>query len=238
MVAAVPTSLTTFVGREEDVASLCRLLESTRLLTLTGAGGSGKTRLATEVATRSSMRFADGTAWIGLAPLADSGLLPTYILDALGVEHGARIPMTALLETLRDREMLLVLDNCEHIVEACALLVDALLRGCPRLRILATSREALGVSGERAWLVPGLALPAASSDTVANIGEAAAVRLFVDRAQGALATFRLTPANAAAVAQICRRPTASHSPSSWLPRGCVRSRRNSSRHGWTTHSRC
>ena len=205
MVAAVPTSLTTFVGREEDVASLCRLLESTRLLTLTGAGGSGKTRLATEVATRSSMRFADGTAWIELAPLADSGLLPTYILDALGVEHGARIPMTALLETLRDREMLLVLDNCEHIVEACALLVDALLRGCPRLRILATSREALGVSGERAWLVPGLALPAASSDTVANIGEAAAVRLFVDRAQGALATFRLTPANAAAVAQICRR---------------------------------
>ena len=205
MVAAVPASLTAFIGREEDVASLGRLLESTRLLTLTGAGGSGKTRLATEVATRVAERFPGGVAWVELAPLADKELLPVYLLDVLGVEHGARAPTTALLETLRERQMLLVLDNCEHIVEACATLVDVLLRGCPRLRILATSREALGVSGERAWLVPGLALPPATTNQAASIGEAAAVQLFVDRAQAAVATFQLTPSNAAAIAQICRR---------------------------------
>src|SRR5919106_100213 len=205
MVAAVPASLTAFIGREEDVASLGRLLESARLLTLTGAGGSGKTRLASEVALRSASAYPDGVAWVELAPLADAELLPVHLLDVLRLEPGTRAPMTALLDTFRDREMLLVLDNCEHIVEACANLVDALLRGCPRLHVLGTSREALGVSGERAWLVPGLTIPSAEMHQVEGIADAAAVRLFVDRAQSAVATFRLTPSNAAAVAQICRR---------------------------------
>ena len=205
MVTAVPASLTAFIGRDEDVATLCRLLESTRLLTLTGAGGSGKTRLASEVAARAAARYPDGVAWVELAPLVDAELLPTYVVDALAIEHGARPPTAALLDALRDRKMLLVLDNCEHLVEACAALVDALLRGAPRLNVVATSREALGVGGERAWLVPGLTLPPSESGSVASIGDAAAVRLFVDRAQAAVASFRLTEANAAAVAQICRR---------------------------------
>ena len=205
MVTAVPASLTKFIGREEDVASLRRLLESTRLLTLTGAGGSGKTRLVTELATRISGAYPDGVAWIELAPLADADLLPTYLLDVLGIEHSARPPMVAVTEALREKQLLLVLDNCEHIVEACATLVDALLRTCPRLTILATSREALGVGGERAWLVPGLGLPSADAIDVERISDAAAVRLFIDRAQAAVASFELTQGNAAAIAQICRR---------------------------------
>ena len=198
-----PVSLTTFVGRGQEVATVRGLLESTRLLTLTGAGGSGKTRLASEVAAQAAAHFSDGLVWVELAPLG-AELIPYTILAALGAEQGARAPMVALIETLRDREMLLVLDNCEHVVDACASLAETLLRACPRLSILATSREALGVGGERAWLVPGLSLPRAdgSPETVA---QSEAVRLFVDRAQAALATFRLTPANAAAVAQICRR---------------------------------
>jgi predicted ATPase/DNA-binding SARP family transcriptional activator len=203
--ASPPLSLTPFIGRDSEVDALRRLLDSSRLLTLTGAGGSGKTRLASEVAARSASRFADGVAWVELAPLGDPELLPTYLLDALGIEHGARPPMTALLDTLRERQLLLVLDNCEHLVDACATIAEALLRGCPRLHILATSREALGVTGERAWLVPGLSLPAGEGATVASIGEVAAVQLFVDRAQAAVASFTLTPGNAAAVAQICRR---------------------------------
>lgn len=203
--SAVPRPLTPFIGREDDVAAIGKLLESTRLLTLTGAGGSGKTRLASEVAARASQRFRHGVSWVELAPLVNAELLPTYIVDALGVEHGARAPMAALLDTLRDREMLLVLDNCEHLVEGCAALVDAVLRGCQRLTVLATSREALGVGGERAWLVPGLALPAATARSVESVSETAAVRFFVDRAQAAVASFQLTSANSDAVAQICRR---------------------------------
>ncbi|MGH7637968.1 MAG: BTAD domain-containing putative transcriptional regulator [Gemmatimonadaceae bacterium] len=203
--SAVPRPLTPLLGREEDVAAVCKLLETTRLLTLTGAGGSGKTRLASEVAARASQRFADSVSWVELAPLVNAELLRTYVVDGLGVEPGARAPMAALLDTLRDREMLLVLDNCEHLVEGCAALVDALLRECERVTVLATSREALGVGGERAWLVPGLALPPATSHSVDNVSESAAVQLFVDRAQAAVASFQLTPKNAAAVAQICRR---------------------------------
>jgi predicted ATPase/DNA-binding SARP family transcriptional activator len=206
--AGTPLSLTSFVGRDEELAAVGRLLDTTRLLTLTGAGGSGKTRLAGEVASRCASRFTDGITWVELAPLLDPELLPTYLLTELGAEQGARAPLTAVLDTLRDRKTLLVLDNCEHLVDACAALSDALLRGCPELRILATSREALGVTGERAWLVPGLTLPPSVANAATqpdSIADVAAVRLFVDRAQAALATFQLTPANAGAVAQICRR---------------------------------
>jgi predicted ATPase/DNA-binding SARP family transcriptional activator len=202
---AVPLSLTPLIGRSHELAALCALLDSNRLLTLTGAGGSGKTRLAAEIARRCVDNFADGVLWIELAPLGDPELLPTYLLDVLGLEPGARPPMTALVDSLREREALMVLDNCEHLVEACAAFVSILLRGCPHVRILATSREALGVHGERAWLVPGLACPPSDAAPVAEIGESSAVKLFVERAEGALASFQLTPANAGAVAHICRR---------------------------------
>src|SRR5687768_3025180 len=205
-VAAPPISLTSFVGREEEVAAVRRLLDSARLVTLTGAGGSGKTRLASEIAAQSAGNFAGGVVWVELAPLLDPELLVNAVLAALGAEQGSRPPMTALLDSLRDRETLLVLDNCEHLVDACANLADALLRECPKLRILATSREALGVGGERAWLVPGLSLAGAgASQTFQAIDTSEAVRLFVDRAQAAVASFQLTAANAASVAQICRR---------------------------------
>src|ERR1051325_358127 len=153
--APPPAQLTSFIGRERETASVQELLQSTRLVTLTGAGGSGKTRLALEVAGRlgAARQYADGIAWVELAPLANPELVPQHVADALGVRRdGIRAAGDALLEALRDWDALLVLDNCEHLVEACARLAEALLRGCPRLCILATSREALGIGGERAWL--------------------------------------------------------------------------------------
>src|SRR5439155_5349472 len=145
--APPPAQLTSFIGRERETATLQELLQGTRLLTLTGAGGSGKTRLALEVASRlgGGAQYPDGIAWVELAPLANPELVPQHVADALGVRRdGIRVAADALLEALRDWKALLVLDNCEHLVEACARLAEALLRGCPRLRILATSREALG----------------------------------------------------------------------------------------------
>ncbi|HET9424011.1 MAG TPA: BTAD domain-containing putative transcriptional regulator [Gemmatimonadaceae bacterium] len=204
MPATVPFALTPFIGRSEEVVAVSGLLASARLVTLTGAGGSGKTRLAAEVASRDPAFARDAVIWVELAPLADPELLPTYLLEALKIEHGARPPSTALIDSLREKDGLLVLDNCEHLVTACAGLAEAILRGCPRVRILATSREALGVAGERAWLVPGLVVPPVEAPP-ATIADAPAVRLFVDRAQAALSSFRLTASNAPAVAQVCRR---------------------------------
>ena len=201
----IPRGLSLLIGRDSEVDSIRRLLPATRLLTLTGAGGSGKTRLASEVATLTAGEFRDGASWIELAPLNDGELLPTHMLAALGQEHGTRKPLDALLDALRPRQLLLVLDNCEHLVESCAVLAERLLRECPDLKILATSREALGVDGERAWLVPGLLLPAGDNQSVEELSQIPAVRLFVERAQSTLASFRLTPANAPAVIQICRR---------------------------------
>src|SRR5881396_710147 len=160
--APPPAQLTSFIGRERETAAVQELLHGTRLLTLTGVGGSGKTRLALEVASRLAARYPEGVAWVELAPLANPELVPHHVGDARGVRRdGIRAAGDALLEALRDWEALLVLDNCEHLVEACARLVESLLRGCPRLRIMATSREALGIGGERAWPVPALTLPEA-----------------------------------------------------------------------------
>lgn len=200
-----PLSLTSFIGREEEVGALRALLEGTRLLTLTGAGGSGKTRLASEVATLAAADYTAGAVWVELAPLQQPELVASAVLAALETEQGTRPAIATLLDALRDRELLLVLDNCEHLVDACAGIAETLLQSCPRLRILATSREALGVRGERAWLVPGLSLPAAEARSVTAIEAADAVRLFVERAQSAVATFRLTNENAPAIARICRR---------------------------------
>src|SRR6266487_895182 len=147
--APPPAQLTSFIGRERETAAVQDLLQSTRLLTLTGAGGTGKTRLALEVAGRVGSQYPDGVAWVELAPLSNPELVPHHVADALGVRRdGIRSARDALLEALRDWEALLVLDNCEHLVDACARLAEALLRGCPRLRIMATSREALGIGGE------------------------------------------------------------------------------------------
>jgi predicted ATPase/DNA-binding SARP family transcriptional activator len=183
--------------------AIARLLTGTRLLTLTGAGGCGKTRLAREVLGRAGTGWIAPAAWVELASLEDPALLPRHMADAFGIseEVGSTAQLAALL---RARVGLVVLDNCEHLVDACADLAHALLAGCPELRILATSREALGVRGERTFPVPPLAVPAPAAGIVA-IGESEAVRLFTDRAQDALPAFRITDANASVVAEICLR---------------------------------
>lgn len=203
----LPAPLTACVGREAETAAVRQLLGDARLVTLTGAGGSGKTRLALAVAdaTRESPDLE--VAWIELAALEDAASVPTHVALALGARaEGGGSTEQALTAVLHDRAVLLVLDNCEHLVEAVAQLVGRLLSSCPRLRVLATSRESLGVTGERSWLVPGLGLPAPDADLTPGIAlESGAVRLFVDRARDVLPSFALTEANVAAVVQVCRR---------------------------------
>src|SRR5256884_2510632 len=205
--APPPAQLTSFIGRERETAAVQELLAGTRLLTLTGAGGSGKTRLALEVASRVGARYPDGVAWVELAPLSNPELVPHHVADALGVRRdGIRSAGEALLEALRNWEALLVLDNCEHLVDACARLAEALLRGCPRLRIMTTSREALGIGGERAWLVPALTLPESGKPvTRAVAADSEAIRLFVERTQAVRPSVELIDANVAAMVHICRR---------------------------------
>jgi predicted ATPase/DNA-binding SARP family transcriptional activator len=188
----LPVHLTRFVGRQRELDDLTRLVAAARLVTLTGAGGSGKTRLAREAALRAAASFAR-IAWVDLAPLAEGDLLAQQIAGALHVrERAGASSRDLVVGAIGGEPVLLVLDNCEHLVDGCAELAEALLRACPRLTILATSREALGVASETAWLVP----PLASTE---------AVQLFVERAQATLPSFALTPANSPTVAEICRR---------------------------------
>ena len=188
------------------------LLGAHRLVTLTGPGGVGKTRLALHAAAAALDAFADG-AWVAaLEALAEPALVPQTVAAALGVpEAPGRAPLTALADHLRDRTLLLVLDNCEHLLEAAAALADALLRACPGLRVLATSRALLGVPGEAAFRVPSLSLPAPpdppapAGGLAGRLGRSEAVALFVERARLVRPGFALTAQNAAAVAQVCRR---------------------------------
>ena len=189
----LPDPLSSLIGRDAELVEIARLLDSARLVTLTGAGGTGKTRLALESARRAHGQFADGICWVELAPVVDPDLIAATVLASLRERvTSGRAALTQLTATLADRELLLVLDNCEHLVADCAQLAHALLRTAPRLRVLATSREPLGVPGETVSRVP--ALP--SGD---------AVRLFAERASAAAPGFRVTDANAAAVAQVCAR---------------------------------
>jgi DNA-binding winged helix-turn-helix (wHTH) protein len=156
----LPAELTSFVGRRKELLELPRVLASSRLLSLTGAGGVGKTRLAVRLARELVNEFPDGVWLVDLAPLSLPDLVAQTIATALGVREGPqRSVRDVLLDTLRDRELLLVLDTCEHLIASCAELVEALLREAPALRIVATSREALGVSGETVYRVPSLSLP-------------------------------------------------------------------------------
>jgi predicted ATPase/class 3 adenylate cyclase len=203
----LPLQLTSFVGRERELAAVADLLARHRLVTLTGPGGSGKTRLALHVAADLLPGYPDGVWLAELAPLVAAEQVPQAVAQAVGVreEPGRPLPAT-LAEALRPKRLLLVLDNCEHLLDPCARLADALLRTCPHLTILATSREALGIAGETAWRVPSLVLPdAAHPPPVTALTQYEAVRLFVDRAVAAQPAFRVTDANAPAVAQVCAR---------------------------------
>ncbi len=188
----LPIHLTGFIGRARELDQLSHLLHGTRLLTLTGAGGSGKTRLAREAAHEAASRFSR-VAWIDLAPVTDGALVAQQVAKTLGVTEHARVPtVSRVIDAIADDLLLLVLDNCEHLVEATARLTDDLLRGCRGLTVLATSREALGVIGETAWLVP-------------RLEESEAVLLFAERARAAMPSFAVTDGNRAAVQQICTR---------------------------------
>ena len=183
-----------------------RALAMTRLLTLTGAGGSGKTRLALEVGKDLVGAYPDGVWLVELAGLSEGTLVPPAVAGVLGVQEGAGQPLTDTIgEVLRGKRMLLVLDNCEHVVEEAASLVDALLDSCPDLRILATSREALGVAGEVRWTVPALSVPdPGSPPAVEDLEGYESARLFAERASERRPGFALHSGNTVAVAEICR----------------------------------
>jgi non-specific serine/threonine protein kinase len=205
--SSLPVPLTSFVGRHLEVVEVRELLKTTRLLTLTGVGGVGKTRLALEVATSSGAEYQAGAALVELAALADPALVPQAVASVLGVpEQPGRPMLHTVLSALRRRPVLLVLDNCEHLVQACAELAESVLRACPDVRILATSREPLDLGPEMTWRVPSLSLPAAGRPaSVENLNNSDAVRLFVQRAGQARPALELTSANAPAIAQVCQR---------------------------------
>ena len=199
--------LTTFVGRDREVAEVTRLLGATRLLTLTGAGGIGKTRLALQVAQGFAQVYRDGVALAELAGLAGPLLVPQAVASALEIQEQSGRPLRqTLVDALRSRRLLLVLDNCEHLVQACAELTEVLLRACPDLRVLATSRQALRIGGEVAWRVPSLGVPSPSPGlSCEELSQTGAGQLFADRARGTLPGFAVSVHNASCIAQICRR---------------------------------
>jgi predicted ATPase/tetratricopeptide (TPR) repeat protein len=200
----LPLRLTSFLGREDDMGRVQRLLADQRLVTVLGPGGVGKTSLALEVARALADDFPDGVAVTRLAGVVEPGQVPHAVLGALDVRDA---PTTTaedqLLGHLRDRAVLLVLDNCEHLVDACAVLAERLLESCPQLRLLATSREPLAARGEVQCAVDPLPVPPPHADGGA-LAASTAVQLFVDRAQSALPDFHLDPDNARTVAEICR----------------------------------
>lgn len=196
--------LTSFIGREREISVVKHLLDSARLLTLSGAGGSGKTRLALQVAFDVLDNYTDGVWWVDLASIAQASLVTPTTATALSIHLVAgRTLVETLIDALQSRRLLLVLDNCEHLIAECASLAHDLLAACPQLTLLATSREALGLNGEHVWRVPPLRL--AASTELNDIEQSEAVQLFVARAALTLPTFTISPQNAAAITAICQR---------------------------------
>jgi predicted ATPase/class 3 adenylate cyclase/DNA-binding CsgD family transcriptional regulator len=203
----LPLQLSSFVGRDRELRDMRTAFKDARLVTLTGSGGCGKTRLALQVAADLVDEYPDGVWWVDLAPLTDPGLVTSAAASTLGVKE---IPGQALVDTLlhhlRERRSLVVLDNCEHLIGACASFVDALVRACPGMSVLATSREPLGVEAETSWRVPSLELPSESEiPRIETLAQCEAVRLFVERAMKVRPNFAVTNDNAPAVAEICHR---------------------------------
>jgi predicted ATPase/class 3 adenylate cyclase len=203
----LPVQTTTLIGREREAAEVTQLLlKDARLLTLSGPGGIGKTRLAVEVAQRLCERGVMSVAFTELAPIADPSLVPHAIAAAVGVREQVDHPvLETVIDWLRPVRLLLVLDNCEHLVAACGAVAQTLRRACPELRILATSRAPLAVSGEAIWSVPFLTVSAAEASGSEQHEYGEAVQLFVERARLKLPGFRLNAENADAVVEICRR---------------------------------
>jgi non-specific serine/threonine protein kinase len=211
----LPLQLTSFIGRKAEIAAIQRLLtgisgsrqtgQGVRLVTLIGAGGSGKTRLALQVTAEMLAAFPDGVWFVDLAPLTDPALVPQTVTAVLGVQTSPGDSLlNALVNYTRDKTMLLVLDNCEHVIDVCAQLVETLLRAAPKLKVLATSRETLNLTGETVFNVPSLSTPdPRHRPSLEELPYYEAVRLFVERAEAALPGFTLSTGNALAIVRIC-----------------------------------
>jgi len=214
----LPAPVNSFVGREAELRESARWLATARLVTLTGPGGAGKTRLALEVAASLSTELLPDGIWlVELAELRDASPLADSVASVLGMhQESSTSPRALLLSYLRDRQVLLILDNCEHVVDACGEFVEELLRLCPGVHVLATSTTTLGIAGEVAFPVPSLPVPDDADAVPPTPSEAlrfASVRLFVDRARAYSPSFDLTSANVVAVARVCQQLEASHSRS-------------------------
>jgi len=203
----LPRELTSFVGREAELTYATGLLDQTSLLTLTGSGGCGKTRLALELAADLVPKFPHGVWLVELASIVDAAHVPNVVAAVLGIRAESARPIEVTLrEHLRDKTMLLVLDNCEHLVHACAEFVDQLLRFCPSLKILCTSREAIGVPGEITWKVPSLTVPTAETEPSMEVAQQfESVQLFLSRARQANPSFEMTESNIPSIYLICSR---------------------------------
>jgi predicted ATPase/DNA-binding SARP family transcriptional activator len=202
----IPVPLTSFIGREKELKEIVRILSSSRLLTLTGPGGVGKTRLAIQTAHDSIKKYKDGVYWVGLVGLSDGDLIPQEIAQSLNVREASDEPLIETLKTyLKSKEVLLVMDNCEHLIRDSAQYTEQLLAACPRLKIFVTSIEALGLFNETIWQVPSLPLPEIQQESLKELREFASIALFNDRARSAKSGFVLDERNAASVGQICRR---------------------------------
>lgn len=205
VISNLPARVTSFVGRERELREVKRLLASSRLVTLLGPAGVGKTSLAIRVAADLLPELPHGACWVDLTPLTDPKHVAQMVATALGVRDQSRLPMAeTLADALQERQMLLVLDNCEHLIDACASLVESLISACTHMKILATSREPLSVDREIAWLVPALSVPdpAAPPD---DLLACEAGRLFVERATASSPSFSVTAHNTPAIVDICRR---------------------------------
>ncbi len=203
----LPASLSSFIGREKEIAEIQRLITMQRVVTLTGSGGAGKTRLAIESASGLIKHFADGVWLIEFAPLNDAALVPNAVTSTLGLlETHGRPLVTALIDVLREQHRLLIFDNCEHLIDACAQLAATLLQACPQLHILSTSRERLDIPGEMPFRVPSLSTPdLLPLPIIQELAHYEAVQLFVERGAAAVSAYTLTAENVAAIARICQR---------------------------------
>lgn len=203
----LPQPLTSFVGRERESAEVMQHLSAARLLTLVASGGAGKTRLALHVAAALAGEYEEGLWLVELASLSDPALMLSAVAAVLGVREEPGAPLErSLIDFLRSRRLLLILDNCEHLIQACASLAWTLLRACPHLCLLATSRQALDVEGETIYRLPPLSLPGSGDEASPHtLPQSDAARLFIERARTVAPDFRVTPANAPAIANLCIR---------------------------------
>ena len=201
----LPAMLSAFVGREAEVAEITDLVAGVRLVTLTGAGGSGKTRLALQVAAELLGHGADAAWFADLAPVTDGEQIASVVAGAVGLPETGLPVLGTLIQSLSGQQVLIVLDNCEHVVDAAAKFCDQVLQQCGRARILVTSREPLGIDGEQIYRVPSLSLPPDGAETAADLAGSDAVRLFAERARATDSRFAITEDSAGLVASVCRR---------------------------------